>query len=74
MSKQGTEAKYFGKSLPVCDIHKLDYYELVTAIYDARLGIPYCTWAYVCEECYNNFGVGLGTGFGQKLTLVNTKE
>ena len=26
-------------------------------------------WAYMCEVCFKDMGVGLGTGKGQKLVL-----
>jgi hypothetical protein len=28
-------------------------------------------WAYLCLACYKLHGVGLGTGFGQRLYLAN---
>ncbi len=32
--------------------------------YDART-VQGC-WANMCMECFHNYGVGLGTGFGQE--------
>ena len=37
------------------------------AEYDARTKKGY--WAYLCPEHYKLFGLGLGTGLGQKLVL-----
>jgi len=35
------------------------------AEYDARMKRG--SWAYMCQEHFNEHGIGLGTGFGQKL-------
>lgn len=37
-------------------------------MYDARL-LPYSTWANVCQDCFDNNGCKLGTGYGQKYEL-----
>jgi hypothetical protein len=71
MNKQGTEANYYGTKLPSCDVHRLEHAELVEASYDARL--KFGSWAYVCEDCFTNYGVRLGVGFGQKLVLKNSR-
>lgn len=50
--------------LPNCD---LPHEEKVEARYDGKTqGGP---WAYMCEECFDHYGVGLGTGRGQRLLL-----
>ena len=28
------------------------------------------SWAYMCQECFMRYGVGLGTGRGQKLVVI----
>jgi hypothetical protein len=61
-------AKYYGESLPACDVHKLEHNVITPAKYDARL--KYGTWGYVCEECFQLLGVGLGVGKGQMLILT----
>lgn len=33
-------------------------------MYDAKT--VYGPWAYMCEDCFNAVGVGLGTGLGQQ--------
>ncbi|MEM2174129.1 MAG: hypothetical protein QXI58_00690 [Candidatus Micrarchaeia archaeon] len=45
--------------LPLCNFCKK------TAEYDART--IYGPWAYMCEDCFKKFGIGLGIGQGQKL-------
>lgn len=27
-------------------------------------------WAYMCQDCFKRFGIGLGTGKGQQLILA----
>ena len=27
-------------------------------------------WAFMCDDCHNKYGVGLGTGKGQKLKII----
>lgn len=60
--------------IPDCDIHKQLRGETIPAAYDGgtRLG----SWAYMCEECFARFGLGLGEGCGQRLVLreVNLVE
>ncbi len=57
-------------SLPLCDI--CDHTDgPIYAQYDARLTIG--SWADVCEKHFKAYGVGLGTGKGQRL-IVATKE
>ena len=31
-------------------------------------------WAYMCEICFEKFGIGLGTGKGQKLIVDDGDE
>ena len=63
---KGTEAKYYGTELPVCDYpHASDR---PSAAYDGKTTSG--PWAYMCEACFRTHGVGLGTGKGQRLTLV----
>lgn len=54
-------------TFPSCDICKTLYGVKTTAYYDARTtaGI----WAYLCDDCFEEYGVGLGLGTGQKLVL-----
>ncbi len=30
-------------------------------------------WAYMCKNCFKNFGIGLGEGKGQKLIIEEGK-
>ena len=49
-------------TLPKCDLCRGG-----EAHYDARtIDGP---WAYMCQEHFDHFGVGLGTGKGQRLVL-----
>jgi hypothetical protein len=58
--------------LPMCDIHQ---YVLqlppVLAAYDGATTAG--SWANMCEACFAQYGLGLGTGVGQKLILRATK-
>lgn len=38
-----------------------------TAGFDAKT--TYGPWAYMCSDCFAQFGIKLGLGFGQKLVL-----
>ena len=44
----------------------------ILAEYDGKTKIG--LWAYMCEICFKRFGVGLGTGKGQKLTVREQNE
>lgn len=50
--------------IPFCDFCKNRNIE-TPASYDARS--KYGPWAYMCEDHFKVFGVGLGAGKGQKL-------
>ena len=41
---------------------------VATASYDAKLSVG--QWAYVCQKHYEQFGVGLGLGLGQKIEYI----
>lgn len=45
---------------PTCD-----YCGQSKAHYDAKT--KHGPWAYLCEECFQKIGIGLGLGKGQKL-------
>jgi hypothetical protein len=54
--------------IPDCDIHKhLKGIKGVPAKYDGRTKSGH--WANMCQECYQEYGVGLGLGKGQELVL-----
>jgi len=44
-----------------------------TAEYDARTGYNGSPWAYMCEEHFKEFGIGLGLGLGQRLLLKSER-
>lgn len=56
-------------SIPNCDLQDLGYCQSTPhkAVYDAKTSAG--PWAYMCEEAFSKLGVGLGTGFGQRLVL-----
>ncbi len=55
---------YINNNNPKCDICKnLGMYS--EALYDGKT--MYGLWAYMCEKHFKDYGVGLGTGRGQKL-------
>jgi len=43
--------------------------EAVDAAYDGAT--VYGPWAYMCEPCFGRYGVGLGTGRGQRIATGN---
>ena len=58
----GTEV--FVDELPLCQItHEVPR----PASYDAKTTSG--PWAYLCEDCFQEMGVGLGTGKGQRLKV-----
>lgn len=54
--------------LPLCNIC-----EKHPAEYDSRF-FGRTTWAFMCEKCYETFGVSLGTGNAQKLILIREEK
>ncbi len=52
-----------------CDICSREGMRLVPAVYDAKT--KYAYWAYMCELCFQKYGIGLGLGKGQKLKKEN---
>ncbi|GAB3260326.1 hypothetical protein [Kineosporia babensis] len=57
-------------SSPVhCDTHPVKHPDgpAVNAAYDARTVQGF--WAYLCESCFSEWGIGLGTGKGQRLII-----
>lgn len=52
--------------LPLCDFCK-DAGVDTDAAYDGRTNVG--PWAWMCEMHYATYGVGLGTGSGQRLVL-----
>ena len=66
------ETKYYGEKLPDCGICKQDYFQISEASYDANTKLN--CWAYLCENCFTNYGKGLGTGLGQKLILTSPQK
>lgn len=55
------------RELPACDLCKQEGRDDVPAHYDGAT--IYGPWAYMCEAHHGLYGVGLGTGRGQKLVL-----
>lgn len=64
MTKAHTEVVV--DSLPDCDFCRRED-RTTAANYDGRT--TYGPWAYMCQECFEQFGIGLGLGKGQKLLL-----
>lgn len=61
----GTKA--FVEKLPACDLCRTSVLgAIVPAKFDARMK-GRTTWAYMCQSCFDQHGVGLGTGLGQEL-------
>ena len=55
-----------GDSVKVSSLGKCDFCER-TSHYDAKMYTG--PWAYLCEQHFRAWGVGLGTGRGQRLIL-----
>jgi hypothetical protein len=56
-----------------CDIHKYMYRQYgIKALYDGRTNTG--QWANMCQRCFDENGVGLGTGRGQRLYLESEIE
>lgn len=57
-------------SIPDCDLWEIkpSHDKHVPAAYDGKTNMG--PWAYMCEDCFQRFGVGLGTGKGQRLILA----
>jgi hypothetical protein len=53
--------------LPPCDFNAAHKKAWV----DGKTKMGY--WANMCQQCYKSYGVGLGTGFGQRLILKGKK-
>jgi hypothetical protein len=56
--------------LPPCDIHRHIRNVEIAARYDAALRRG--GWAYMCEDCFTVYGIGLGTGRGQRLIVAES--
>ena len=54
-----------------CDICRKDL-KSGAAFYDGR--IMRGTWAWMCQECWQWYGTGLGTGFGQEYDSVTNEK
>lgn len=67
----GTEVEV--TRIPDCDLTEKygDHDEPVPAAYDGATILG--PWAYMCEACFQKFGIGLGTGRGQRLVLRKEK-
>lgn len=51
--------------LPKCDVNNSHG----NAAYDAKT--VWGPWANLCVKCFQDFGIGLGTGKGQRLVLTD---
>lgn len=54
--------------LPDCD-YCLTYRRKVPALYDGKTKSG--PWAYMCKRHFGAYGVGLGTGKGQRLVVAS---
>jgi hypothetical protein len=57
--------------LPPCDFCVIDDDKITPAEYDGKTVTG--PWAYMCGAHYSKYGMGLGTGVGQRLILKETK-
>jgi len=66
VKKRGTEVEV--DKLPQCDFCKQDpLVPYQAAYFDGKTKMG--PWAFMCREHFKQFGVGLGTGKGQRLVL-----
>lgn len=56
--------------IPECSFCEISGNEPKPAVYDAKSRLPGGVWGYMCEQCFNMFGVGIGLGKGQRLELI----
>lgn len=63
----GTEVEVHDQTKRQCDICRS-----ATAFYDGKTVMG--PWANMCSHCFGQYGVGLGTGRGQKLIYVNASR
>jgi len=68
LSLQGKKVKGV-RMMEQKEVLKCDYCCQEKAQYDAKT--KHGPWAYLCEECFQKIGVGLGLGKGQKLERNN---
>lgn len=67
MAKEGTVAEV--ATMPLCDFCKsVDPESKVEASFDGRTKMG--PWGFMCSTHYGLYGVGLGTGDGQRLVLA----
>lgn len=57
--------------LPPCDFCKIDDDKIIPAEYDGKTVMG--PWAYMCGAHYSKYGMGLGTGVGQRLIVKGNK-
>lgn len=52
--------------LPWCQMHPADQ-DPVLAAYDGKTTLG--PWAFMCDPCFKQYGIGLGVGRGQQLIV-----
>lgn len=73
MAKPKPHTEVAVDKLPSCDFCKQNpLISYQAAQYDGRTKMG--PWAYMCEEHFKQYGVGLGLGKGQKLVLKGGKQ
>lgn len=65
MTEKMTETKYPAFPTLYCDLCNQRGALLTPAKYDGKTKIG--PWAFMCDECFSKWGVGLGIGKGQKI-------
>jgi hypothetical protein len=64
-AKPGSIPMVVVPDLPSCDFHLLGRMQQVPSRYGCRT--VFGDWAFLCVECFQQYGVGLGAGRGQIL-------
>lgn len=66
--KQVAHTEVVVDKLPLCQLCQQDPLILYqVAHYDGKTRMG--PWAYMCRQCFKQYGIGLGLGKGQKLIL-----
>lgn len=58
--------------IKVSDIPNFSFCRKKKAKYDGKTTRG--SWAYMCQECFDEYGIGLGLGYGQELILIKDGE
>jgi len=61
-----------GNKVIVDEIYKCEICNTESAEYDCKSKDGW--WAYMCGDCFRKYGIGLGLGRGQKISIKEEKN